>query len=40
MDLVQEGVGTHAGLSGEFETDFAAILDRAASFGEIVHSAG
>lgn len=35
-----ENIYTDAGrLSGEFETDFKGVLDRAASFGEIVHSA-
>ena len=35
---VQENVETHSGLSGEFESDFGAVFDRAASFGEIIHS--
>jgi hypothetical protein len=38
MPAVQENVETHSGLSGEFESDFGAVSDRAASFGEIIHS--
>lgn len=39
MILVPEDIYTDSSLSGAFEPDFAAILDGAASFGEIVHGA-
>lgn len=36
---MSESIYTDAGLSGDFESAFATILDRAASFGEIAHGA-
>lgn len=39
MVLMSEDIYTDAGIFGDFEPDFAVVLDRAASFGETVHSA-
>jgi hypothetical protein len=39
MLAMQEGMDAHAGLFGDFEPNFTVVLDRAASFGETVHSA-
>jgi hypothetical protein len=39
MVLMSDDIYTDARLSGGFEPDFAVVLDRAASYGEIVHNA-
>jgi hypothetical protein len=36
---MSEEIYTDAGLSGGFESDFSTVLDRAANYGETVHSA-